>query len=150
MAGAGFPGDNIFWTLNQVVLFIKVPPHGQDSSPLAKGTSPSRVADRPLLYVLEMSHRRVWLQGQEGVGECVARGAGLAALRRQARLQPSTGKRPLSCGGCCCCCSCCFQIPVCVYLKGPDRPRMCYFSVVFLSVFSRVCTGAMLHAMGIW
>lgn len=48
-----------------MVLFIKVPPHGQDFSPLAKGTSPSRVPDGPLLYALGMSHGRVWLQGQE-------------------------------------------------------------------------------------
>lgn len=36
----GFPGYNIVWTLNQLVLFKQTPPHGQDFSPFAKGTTP--------------------------------------------------------------------------------------------------------------
>lgn len=80
----GFPGYNIVWTLNQLVLFKQTPPHGQDFSPFAKGTTPLGFLTAPSVSAGDESWGRGSGSRAEGWGW--GAGAGPAALRSQAWL----------------------------------------------------------------
>ena len=66
----GFPGDNIVWTLNQLVLFKQTPPHGQDFSPFAKGTTPSGFLTGPSISAGDESWGRGSGSRAEDGGGC--------------------------------------------------------------------------------